>query len=1146
MSQSDILSQNKELESFRQGLLGKRLGRYEIVRELGRGGMAVVYEAKPESGESVAIKVLPASLLTDQTIIDRFDREAKSQASLDHPNIIRVYETGIDHDLHYFVMELIEGMTLETKLAREKRFPVAEALRMTRKVAEALAYAHDHQVIHRDIKPGNILLSAEDRVTVTDFGLVKLVEEPRLTRTGQVMGTPLYMSPEQARGEVVDAKTDIYSLGVVLYEMVTGVNPFEADSNLRVIRNVIEKTPRRPRILIPELSPELEEIILHAMARERSQRYHSARQLLDDLEKFEIGASLKRPSQEKQALPPVGKQELPKLIREFLIQQDVALKVLKMFPKSHPQAVASVSQYFTILEKLLGSHETLSISETGGRLVVEGILVDVAEKRAGDFAKNLIGWKVTSLTFRRGLTLEELEIFLRLLTSKKELLQEEGALSRFLLEENVRHIKLDEVHYEKISKGTGQKSLKSDVSEFILSGYLKNRFPNWVGQSGLLKIMSESPKEVAKVLEEASASEAGEETQAERVSSEIRNLAEQFHDFSKEDWQEFRKHLVEVILAMDPQLRSQVLHDELLSGKKGSGIFDEAAQLFSDETILDLLESEAQSSATGFELRQLLGRLLPDPLRREKLMPALKARLLGAGIGEKAFEWLLSSKSWTELSVQEKEAELLGQDYALYAWIGLEVYLFPFLSDLLAMNRGESARKIVHTLLEGLGDPSLGIRQKIASVSEALVTLLSVPEGEFLLYECIDAFLTHLGEGTPEVTGPLAKSLDAVLERLLTAKRFSYAIKILKVFRRELERDEKSKKETFIRDSFVRITRHEVLTRLIQGFKTASQHDRSIDELLVALGETVLPHLVDLLGSVDLLKMDPLDGFRLKKRLSAILKQFPEAPLAVARRLPSLKEEKTLINLLETLRDIGTEESVPFLLYPLRHAELEVRRWALMVLEKIKGEEAFFLIVSCLWRGPKKFEAAVVGTLSHFYTPEAQEALKIKDQFGSGQLFQTAGKSIEKTFGEFLVMTGHLSKEKWDTFQNNASNMSFSQFLQEEGMTEEKITYWMALFSGVRYLRLASLSISPKVISLIPLNQLKEFVTLPIEQFGNLLLVTFAVPPAPKMLKALESGTGCRIEPALSSAKEICQQFEQLYGVKTEDLMQTVERMMGA
>ncbi len=515
-------------------LSGKRLGRYDILRELGRGGMAVVYEAKNDAGERFAVKVLPASLLTDQSVIDRFDREAKSQASLRHPNIIRVYETAVDRDLHYFVMELIEGATLERRLDQENKLPVTEALRIARKIAEAVAYAHDHQVIHRDIKPANILLSAPDRVTVMDFGLVKLVEAPRLTQTGAVMGTPLYMSPEQARGEEVDTRTDIYSLGMVLYEMVTGVNPFEADSNLRVIRNVIEKTPRRPKVLEPDLSAEVEAIILKAIARNKEERYHSARQILDDLDKFEKGISLKRPAAPQSKGSPVTKQEFPKLIREFLTQQDVAMKVLRMFPKGHPQAVAAVSQYFGILEKLFSSQETVTLSESSGHLVVEGVLMEATEKRASDFAKNLVDWKLSSLTFCRGITLETIEKFLRLLATEKDALQEEGALARMLSEGAISHIRLDEVHYEKVSKGSSSSSSGSTVSEFILSDYLQRRFPGVFRIDDLLKKFSEN-----------------------------------FRDFKEEDWKDLRSHLAEVILAMDPTLRSQVLRDGLLSGKGG-------------------------------------------------------------------------------------------------------------------------------------------------------------------------------------------------------------------------------------------------------------------------------------------------------------------------------------------------------------------------------------------------------------------------------------------------------------------------------------------------------------------------------------------------------------------------------------------------
>jgi serine/threonine protein kinase len=209
------------------GLTGQTLGQYRILEELGRGGMAVVYKAyQPALDRCVAIKVLPRELTFDREFVERFLREAKAAARLNHPNIVTIHDVGRAEGAHFIVMEYVDGPSLAELLQRREGLPSQRASRVVSDVARALDYAHQRGFVHRDVKPGNILLSADGTAKLVDFGIVKAAEGTRLTQTGTLLGTPAYMSPEQAKGAAIGQGTDIYSLGVVTYEMLSGRVPF--------------------------------------------------------------------------------------------------------------------------------------------------------------------------------------------------------------------------------------------------------------------------------------------------------------------------------------------------------------------------------------------------------------------------------------------------------------------------------------------------------------------------------------------------------------------------------------------------------------------------------------------------------------------------------------------------------------------------------------------------------------------------------------------------------------------------------------------------------------------------------------------------------------------------------------------------------
>jgi eukaryotic-like serine/threonine-protein kinase len=266
-------------------------GRYELTHLIARGGMAQVYRAMDRQLERpVALKVLFPELSVDRTFVERFRREAQAAANLSHPNIVPVFDWGEDDGSYFIVMEYVEGRPLSAVLRDPEPIPLREIATIGAGVAAALAFAHRHGVVHRDVKPGNVLITPDGDVKVTDFGIARAMNtEESLTQTGAVMGTAAYFSPEQAEGKGVDSRSDIYSLGVVLYEMAVGRPPFTGDSPVAVASKHVRDMPVLPRVANPTVPPALEAVIMKAMAKNPDDRYGSAEELRADLLRFADG-----------------------------------------------------------------------------------------------------------------------------------------------------------------------------------------------------------------------------------------------------------------------------------------------------------------------------------------------------------------------------------------------------------------------------------------------------------------------------------------------------------------------------------------------------------------------------------------------------------------------------------------------------------------------------------------------------------------------------------------------------------------------------------------------------------------------------------------------------------------------------------------
>ncbi|WP_051704728.1 Stk1 family PASTA domain-containing Ser/Thr kinase [Glycomyces sp. NRRL B-16210] len=274
-------------------------GRYEIGEVVGYGGMAEVHRGRDlRLGRDVAVKLLRADLSRDESFLIRFQREAQNSASLNHPNIVAVFDTGEDAGIPYMVMEFVNGRTLKEVLLAEGRFEPTAACEIVADMCSALDFSHKHHIIHRDVKPGNVMLSDTNQVKVMDFGIARALasNQATMTQTSAVIGTAQYLSPEQARGETVDARSDVYAVGCVLYELLVGHPPFTGDNPVSVAYQHVREEARPPSELNPNIPPSVDAVIMKALAKNPENRYHSAGEMREDLIRAARGKAVMAPA----------------------------------------------------------------------------------------------------------------------------------------------------------------------------------------------------------------------------------------------------------------------------------------------------------------------------------------------------------------------------------------------------------------------------------------------------------------------------------------------------------------------------------------------------------------------------------------------------------------------------------------------------------------------------------------------------------------------------------------------------------------------------------------------------------------------------------------------------------------------------------
>ena len=274
-------------------------GRYKVLRRLGAGGMANVYLAEDqELGRRVAIKILNDRHAHDAQFVERFRREAKNAAGLSHPNVVAIYDRGEAEGTYYIAMEYLDGRSLKELIVSRGPAPIPVAIDYARQILAALRFAHRNGIVHRDIKPHNVLVDTEGRVKVTDFGIARAGAASQMTEAGSIVGTAQYLSPEQAKGTAVDQRSDIYSLGIVLYELLTGSVPFTGDTPFEIAMKHISETPEPPSERRPDVPRELDFVVMRALAKDPADRYQSAEEMDADLDRVARGVAVSRQTEE--------------------------------------------------------------------------------------------------------------------------------------------------------------------------------------------------------------------------------------------------------------------------------------------------------------------------------------------------------------------------------------------------------------------------------------------------------------------------------------------------------------------------------------------------------------------------------------------------------------------------------------------------------------------------------------------------------------------------------------------------------------------------------------------------------------------------------------------------------------------------------
>jgi eukaryotic-like serine/threonine-protein kinase len=280
---------NNTMHPGDQNWFPEYIGKFKILQIIGMGGMGVIYKALQESlNRVVALKVLPPHYCSNEEVARRFEIEAKAISMLQHQNIVNIYEYGCEGGYRYFAMQFVDGQNLSSLIRGKKAMSVQDIIDYSKQICRGLRYAHGQNIIHRDIKPGNILIDKENVVRLTDFGIAKIFSIGDLTMTGVAVGTPEYMSPEQAEGNTVDAQADIYSLGIVMYEMLVKKPPFLANNPIAIAYKHVHELPVSPSVKRRDTPKRLELIVLKALKKKKSERYASVAEMLEHLDSVDV------------------------------------------------------------------------------------------------------------------------------------------------------------------------------------------------------------------------------------------------------------------------------------------------------------------------------------------------------------------------------------------------------------------------------------------------------------------------------------------------------------------------------------------------------------------------------------------------------------------------------------------------------------------------------------------------------------------------------------------------------------------------------------------------------------------------------------------------------------------------------------------